>query len=252
MALIHATLIVMISFLNPMSIAVKGKNIYLTEAGLYGTPDGRILWSKDEVSWEPYAIGLFDPKGIAVYDDSTLVIVDKNSLWIATNHRVMPLIPPSDMPNAFIRDVAVGPDGKIYTADIRSGKIFVVNINHNIETTIPIPKASCVTVADDSTIYVATHDDPGMVVKIKDGKPSLILNSHMVAEASSIVYDPNGIALYLVSRSTGKLVRIDLLTRKGQVIGSFEAPGDMSLSPDGKYLLVPLTKSGGIKKIPIR
>ncbi len=254
MALIHLLAVSITLFVNPMGVTVKGDTIFLVEAGQFGAPDGRVLRSKDGIEWKVYAAGLFDPKSVAVYNDSALVVVDKNGVWLVAARKALPFVSTSDfpVPTNFIRDIAVGPDGRIYIPDLRSSRIFAVNPDRTVDSVFAVPKVSCVTVSSDTTIYFATYSNPGMVFKLKDGKASIVVQDHELDKASSMVLDEKGNALFVASRTTGKIVRIDLFVDKAQLIDTVNFPGDMTISPDGKFLVIPLTRSGAIKKIPIR
>ncbi len=254
MALIHVMSIFAISLITPMSIADAGGKFYLSDAGVFGQKDGKIMVSADAIEWKSYAIGLMDPKGIAVLNDTSLLVVDMNSIWLVHSRKAYLYVSQTDfpMPAKFLKDIAVGPSGEIYVTDMKLNRIFRIDPMRKVDTLVSIDKPSGITVAPDSSVYFVTFTNPGAVYRLKDGKISLIFTSHMIDNANSIAIDPYGHALFVSSYTSGNIVRIDLKLLKGQVIDTVHTPGDMTVTSDGKFLLVPLTREAGVKKISIK
>ncbi len=254
----HAVLLVVILGLtHPESVIELGGHVFVSDIGQFGVKDGTIK-SRSGKGWKVLATGLTDPKGIAALDDSTLVVTDVTEVkTVKLSGKTGVLFPSKNFPSgkkpAFLNDITVGPDGKLYFSDTRENCIFVGDPGTGkVKVLVEIESPNGVVFGPDSTLYIVTFQKPGRIYAYKSGKLTEIFRSHDIDGGDGIVWEPDG-KLIVSGFISGKIVEVNPVTGKHRVLKSrLKTPADINLSSDGKTLYVPLLQAGKVISMEIK
>ncbi|RKY98731.1 MAG: hypothetical protein DRQ10_07120 [Candidatus Hydrothermota bacterium] len=235
------------------AVEVNGK-IFVSDIGKFNENDGAILELKDG-KWVPFASPLFDPKGITPYNDSVLLVADVDKVWDVSKGFVEMFIRTTDFPVTpkFLNDITMDAKGNIYISDTKLGVVFVADKRRRVKVLTKVNSPNGLAVAPNGDLYIVTFEKPGKVYVFRNGKLKLIYKSDDIAGGDGIAITKNGRYAYISGYMSGKIVRLNLKTKKAKVIAEgLKTPADISLSEDESFLLVPMLEAGKFKKIKVK
>jgi len=244
------------------AIAAKDGRIFVSEIGEFGKDgDGQIALIGADDKLQVFAIGMNDPKGLAIIgkdlyvaDKTRVLKVAPDGKWqVFADAGAFPAIP------QFLNDLESDAEGNLYVSDsgdLKSGGA-VYRIN----------KAGKVTLITDGKKDAGVLAPNGLLM---DGKGTLL----EVVLASGILYHidiasgkltkiaegfggGDGIArskkgvLYVSDWANGKVFTV---SRDGKVElfkDGFKSAADINISADGRYLMVPDMKAGELVMLPL-
>lgn len=247
---------------TPESVLAVNGHIYVSEIGEFGKDgDGQISvieGGKPKV----FATGMDDPKGLA-YSNGKLYVADKTRvLSVDRNGKWKVFVAPEAFPvkPQFLNDLTFDKGGNLYVSDSgdlkgKDGAVYRIT---------PQGKVSTVVDSEDKRVLAPNGLLP-------DGDANLL----MVDFVSGV--------LYRITIKTGKMVavaegfgggdgvardhqnrlwisdwkngRVFMLKRDGElklVKDGFQSAADISLSEDGKFILVPDMKAGELVWLPVK
>ena len=233
--------------------------IYVSEIGKKDKDgDGKISKIDKKGNITPFAIGLYDPKGIVFYKDKlyvtdrdVIIEVDTDGTWsVFGSTMAFPKTP------VFLNDIDVDSDGNFYITDTSNfetgGIVFKMNL------------AGDITVLFDET--TKNNKAPNGVLPIKNNKLLLLDWGGELFEANTKTKKikklgegfpggdglaiKNGI-IYISSWKEGKVY--EFKNGKSKVIlDGFKAAADIALSKDKKHLIIPDMLAGTVTIHPLK
>ncbi len=238
-----------LAFIHPESAVETSGKIFVSDIGKFGVQDGRLL-VKTVKGWSTVASRLLDPKGIAVLNDSVLLVTDVQQVRAVTlKGKVTDIFPANAFPKnkkpKFLNDITIGPDGMAYFSDTKQNAVFVGDPESGkVKLLFEVNSPNGVAFGSDSTLYVVTFEEPGRVYSFKNGNLKLIFSSHDIDGGDGLAVTPDG-DLLISGFLSGKIVVLNPTTGKHRVLkDNLTTPADISLSPDGKTIYVPLLNAG--------
>ncbi len=252
---------------NPESAAVgPGGKVYVTIIGERDTPgDGSVVIVDPSGKITPFATGLDDPKGLVVVKDF-LYVADVKKVWkIDDKGKVEVYVGPEAFPRppVYFNDIAADGRGGFYVSDSgdrngKKGAVFRIDAKKkatlvlDAELTSPqIAVPNGVLVDDDDHLLVADWG-LGFLYRYDFNTGNAQRIGGDLGGTDGIAKDAGG-GLYVSDWKNGRVFRVatdqqppSLLTDK------FQSAADISLTPDGKTLLIPDMKAGTLTWFPLR
>ena len=252
---------------NPESAAVgPGGKVYVTVLGERNTPgDGSVAIVDPSGKITTFAKGLDDPKGLVVVKDA-LYVADVTRVW-KVDERGKPevFVAPEDFPRRPINlnDIAHDGLGNFYVSDSgnRAGKLGAVfridarkRVTQVLDGEITSPRIEVpggllvddpdhLLVADSGFGYVYRYDlITGTAQRLGGG----------FGGADGLAREAGG-RLFVSDGKDGRLFLVSSDFEPPRLLSDkFQSPAGISVTPDGKALLVPDRKAGTLTWFPIR
>ena len=254
-------------FVSPES-AIVGPDgrIYVSEIGEFGKDgDGKVTVVGKSGQPKVFASGFDDPKGLAVWKH-WIFVTDKTRVWkIDGEGRASVFAKTSAFPQPplFLNDATFDSRGNLYvsdTGDIQNGgkgAIFKITPGGKVSLVISeaqnprikspngllLERPGKLLVLDFSNGELLRLDvDKGTTEKLADG----------FGGADGLARDEKGV-LYISDWKGGRVWKLDLKRKDAkpeQYPQTFQSAADISLSRDGKFILVPDMKAGTLSWLP--
>jgi gluconolactonase len=248
---------------TPESVAVaKDGKIYVSEIGEFGKDgDGQISVIGTDGQLKVFATGMDDPKGL-VFSGKTLYVADKTRvLKVAADGKweVFAAADAFPVTPQFLNDLEADGLGNIYVSDSgdlngkggavyrinKNGKVTTVTDSHNPLVLAPNGllmggRGTLLQVDFVSGILYRINQSNGEMTKLADG----------FGGADGLVRGKNGM-LYVSDWKNGRVFSVDKSGKVQLLKDGFKASADMTLSADGKFLLVPDMKAGELVWLPL-
>lgn len=248
---------------TPESIAVASDGkIYVSEIGEFGKDgDGQISVVDADGALQVFATGMDDPKGIDFHGDTLYVADNKRVLKVGPDGKweVFAAADAFPVQPQFLNDIVVDGLGNVYVSDSgdlkgKGGAIFRISKNGKVKTIVdsknPLvlgpngllvgPRGKLLEVDFVSGIMYSVNVKTGELTKMAEG----------LGAADGLIRAKNG--LYYVSDwKEGKVYSVAKNGEVKLVKDDFTAAADITLSHDGKHVLVPDMKAGELVWLPI-
>lgn len=251
---------------NPESAAVgPGGKVYVTVIGEKGTAgDGMVAIVDPSGKITPFATGLDDPKGLVVVGDR-MFVADLTKVWrVDANGKAEVHAAPEAFPRPplFLNDIASDGRGNLYVSDSgdragRKGAIFRIDAGGRVtmvmdaERTSPkIEVPNGVLVDDPDHLFVADFG-LGYLYRydLTTGTPQRLGGGF--GGADGIARDART-RLFIGDWKNGRLFMISSEREPPRLISDkFQSAADLSITPDGKSLLIPDMKAGTLTWFPM-
>ncbi|HEY8354403.1 MAG TPA: SMP-30/gluconolactonase/LRE family protein, partial [Methylophilaceae bacterium] len=251
------------------SIAHPDGRIFVTEIGEFGrNGDGKVSVIHPGGSVSTLADGLNDPKGIDLFNNQLYVADIDQVVRIDLQGNKTVLAAPADFPNkpVFLNDIEIDGLGNVYVSDsgddngkhaavyriTPAGKVTrLLQENSGVKRPngLLLDGVNALLVADFGTgrLYRLTYQESGSRVR-----SSVTLLNQGFGGADGLVRDPNGM-LYVSDWAGGKVWQLTEPKATPQLISEgHQSSADISLSPDGKAILMPDMKASTLVSIPLQ
>lgn len=252
---------------TPESAAIGADGrIYVSEIGGFDKDgDGRIAVIDAAGKVQPVATGLDDPKGLAARGQELFVADKTRVLRIDGAGKVSVLAAASAFPQPplFLNDVAFGADGTLYVSDTgdmqNGGKGAIFAVTPKGEVTLVVSEAQNPLVKSPNGLLV---ERPGQLLVADFTSGDLLrldLASKKAEKLAGGFGGGDGLALdaagmiYITDWKGGRAWKLNLKepgARPQPYEQKFEAAADITLSPDGKFVLLPDMKAGALYWLP--
>lgn len=244
-------LFVWTGFSHPESAVETDEGIYISDVGEFSMKDG-VIWKVSGNSKVVVVRNLTDPKGLAVARGK-IYVADIDRIWrIEKGGAVSLVVGPNSFPEAprFLNGMAADATGYLYVSDTFGGWVYRLSTLGKVERLFKVDKPNGLAVASDGTVYTITFTNPGRIYAYKDGKAELVFSSEDIGGGDGLCLDEERGILYASGYNSGKIIRINLMTARSEVIAEgLTTPADINLSASGSKLLVPLLEAGEVVEI---
>ncbi|MCX4188880.1 PQQ-dependent sugar dehydrogenase [Methylophaga sp. OBS3] len=244
-------------------IAHPDGRLFVTEIGEFGKKgDGKVTIVNTDGSTETLVDGLNDPKGIDMFNNVLYVSDVDHMVKVTLDGQSEVLAKASAFPDkpVFLNDVEIDGSGNIYVSDSgeddgKNGGVYKVTLDGKVSVVIDdtsgVKKPNGLLMDGANQMLVADFGTGDLyTLQISTGKVTKVNTGFGAADG--LVRDTNGM-LYISDWGNGRVWQLiepkatPLLLRDG-----FKAAADISVSIDGKHLLVPDMKAGELWYLPIR
>jgi glucose/arabinose dehydrogenase len=251
------------------SIAHPDGRIFITEIGGFGTNgDGKVTMLNTDGTTKTLADKLNDPKGIDLFNNQLYVADIDQVVRIGLDGAKTVFAKPSDFPEKpfFLNDIEIDGLGNVYVSDSgddkgKHGGIFKITpagkVTQIINDKSGIKRPNGLLMDGPDKLLVVDLGTGKLFSVVFDGnavKPNgkvTLLNSGF-GGADGLIRDADGI-LYVSDWANGKVWQLSEPKATPQLITEgHQSAADISLSIDGKYILMPDMKAGELVPLQIK
>ncbi len=244
-------------------IQAQDGRIFVSEINEFGKDgDGQISVIDQNGKLSIFAIGMDDPKGMAIIGDDLYVADKTRILKVAPDGNWKVFAAADAFPAApqFFNDLERDLQGNyLYVSDSgdleKGGAIYRISLDGQVETVIDHSQDERI-LAPNGLLM----DDSGDVLLFVDFSSGVLYSFNMktraltdLAEgfggADGLVHHPNNL-MYVSDWKNGKVYSV-LHDEVKLVKDGFQAAADIALTTDGKYILVPDMKAGELVWVPV-
>lgn len=237
--------------------------IFVSEINKFGKDgDGQISVIDARGKLATFAVGMDDPKGLAMIGDDLYVADKTRILKVAPDGswKVFVAAEAFPRPPQFLNDLAGDPQGRtLYVSDSgdleKDGAIYRIGLDGKVTTVIDARQDARVRAPNGLLV-----DDGGEVLLFVDFATGVLhrLDMHggALSELAAGFGGADGLArradrlIYVSDWKNGKVYSV-LHDAPKLVKDGFQAAADITLSADGKYILVPDMKAGALVWLPV-
>jgi gluconolactonase len=240
--------------------------IYVSEIGGFGKDgDGKVSVIGKSGKAEPFASGFDDPKGLAA-SSKALYVADKTRIWkVDRQGKAEVFVKAEDFPQApmFLNDLVLDGSGNLYASDSgdieKGGKGAIFKVTPAGKASLLISEAGNASVKSPNGLL---FESPGKLLVVDFASGELLrldVAKGAVAKVADGFGGGDGLArdaagvLYVSDWKNGKVWKLDLKkagAKPEPYAQSFKASADITLSRDGKFILVPDMKAGTLVWLP--
>jgi sugar lactone lactonase YvrE len=254
-------------FVNPES-AIVGPDgrIYVSEIGEFGKDgDGKVTVLSKSGQAKVFASGFDDPKGLAVWKH-WIFVTDKTRIWrIDGEGRASVFAKTSAFPQPplFLNDATFDSRGNLYvsdTGDIQNGgKGAIFKVTQGGKVSLVTFEAQNPRIKSPNGLLL---ERPGKLLVLDFATGELLrldVDKHTTEKladgfggADGLARDAKGV-LYISDWKGGRVWKFDLKRKDAkpeQYAQTFQSAADISLTRDGKFILVPDMKAGTLTWLP--
>lgn len=250
-------------FAMPESVfAAPDGSLYVSEIGEFGkNGDGIISKIAADGSKTVFAQGLNDPKGLDMFDGQLVVADVDQVVKVDAQGKVSVLAAASAFPAkpVFLNDIEIDGLGNVYVSDSgddngKGAGIFKIDakgkVTQLLKANAGIKRPNGLLMDGPHAMLVADFGTGKLFrVSLQGRKAVVTLLNQGFGGADGLVRDANGV-LYVSDWANGKVWQ--LLEPKATpqlMIQGYQSAADISISQDGKVLLVPDMKAGQLHSI---
>lgn len=250
------------------AIAHPDGRVFVTEIGGFGTDgDGKVTIVNADGTTKTLADGLNDPKGIDLFDNQLYVADVNQVVRIGLDGTKTVIAKPSDFQNKpiFLNDIEIDGVGNVYVSDSgddngKHGAIYKITpagkVTQIINDKSGIKRPNGLLMDGPNKMLVADFGTGKLfqvLLNQKSGSKNQVtlLNSGF-GGADGLIRDSDGV-LYISDWANGKVWQLAEPKSTPQLISERNmSSADISISSDGKTLLMPDMKAGKLLYIPVK
>ncbi|HZV98443.1 MAG TPA: SMP-30/gluconolactonase/LRE family protein [Methylophilaceae bacterium] len=251
-------------FKSPESVlATTTGRVYVSEIGEFGKDgDGQISVIEKDGSVKPYAIGLDDPKGLALVGNALYVADKTRVMKISTNGKVEVFAAAEAFPvkPQFLNDLEADGIGNLYVSDSgdlagKGGAIYRINKNGKVTTVVdgtrnPLVQGPNGLLNGGRGTLLEVDFVSGTLYRVSLGNGELTKLAEGFGGGDGLVRGIDGM-LYVSDWKNGKVYSVDREGKVKLLKEGFKAAADIALATNGKALLVPDMKAGEVVWLPL-
>lgn len=251
----------------PESAVVGGDGrVYVSEIGEFGKEgDGKITAIGKSGKAEPFAQGMDDPKGLDAFKGA-LYVADNKRIWKVDKQGQASVFVKTEafpQPPLFLNDLTIDTSGNLYVSDTgdieKGGKGAIFKVTPAGKVTLvaseaknPAIKSPNGLLAEGSGRLLVADFSTGELMRLNIDKGTTEKLADGFGGADGIARDASGM-LYISDWKGGKAWKLNP-KQKGakpqQYSQSFQSAADITMSADGKFILVPDMKAGTLVWLP--
>jgi glucose/arabinose dehydrogenase len=253
-------------FAMPESVfAAPDGTVYISEIGEFGkSGDGKITQVDANGARKTLAEGLNDPKGLDLFNDQLYVAdVDKVVRVDARSGQKTEFAATASFPRkpVFLNDIEIDGLGNVYVSDSgddngKGAGIFKITpsgkVTEVLKANAGIKRPNGLLMDGPDSLLVADFGTGKLFkVQLHAKKNTVTLLNQGFGGADGLIRDSHGF-LYVSDWAQGNVWQlVEPKATPQRIIQGYQSAADISLSADGKALLVPDMKSGTLHSVPI-
>jgi sugar lactone lactonase YvrE len=240
--------------------------IYISEIVGFGKDgDGKITVIGKSGKPEVFTEGMDDPKGMAFFKGA-LFVADKARIWKVDKQGKASVFAKTEafpQPPLFLNDLTVDSNGNLYASDTgdieKGGKGAIFKITQAGKVSLVISESQNASIkspngllAEGTNRLLIVDFSTGDLLRLQIDKGSLEKVAGGLGGGDGLVKDKAGM-LYISDWKGGKVWKLNLKqsgARPEAYSQSFQSAADITLSGDGKFILVPDMKEGSLVWLP--
>ena len=252
---------------NPESVLIGPRGeIFVSQIGEFAKDgDGSIVRVKADGTFQLFATGLNDPKGLT-HDGINLYVTDRDQIWridpkgaatVFVKRAAFPMVP------KFLNDIVHDGAGHLYVSDSGAkgvggaifkvsprGKVSLVS-NNALDPLVKSPNG-LLTDGPDRLLVVDFATGDLYRISLKTGKSEKIATGFGGGDGLALDRKRQ---LYVSDWKNGHVWRLSLRDRRPVPVKyeqTFEAAADLTLDPSQRFLVVPDMKAGTLTWLPVK
>lgn len=244
------------------AVVAKDGKIYVSEIGEFGKDgDGQISVIDKNGKLMVFATGMDDPKGL-VFSGKTLYVADKTRVLKVAADGTWTVFAAADafpVTPQFLNDLEADGIGNIYVSDSgdlngKGGAVYRINKNGKVTTVTdshnPLVLAPNGLLMGGRGTLLQVDFVSGTLYRIDQSNGEMTKLADGFGGADGLVRGKDGM-LYVSDWKNGRVFSVDKSGKVKLLKDGFKASADMTLSADGKFLLVPDMKAGELVWLPL-
>ncbi len=248
-------------------VQAKDGRIFISEIGEFGKDgDGQITMIDKSGKRSVFAIGLNDPKGLAVIGIN-LYVADKDKvLKISPDGSSSVFAAASAFPAKpqFLNDLEADPQGNLYVSDSgdimgsgKGGAIYKLDAAGKVTLLIDGKQDARVMapnglLADDTgNVLIYVDFTSGILYSYNQKTKALTDIAEGFGGGDGIVHHSNG-SMFVSDWKNGKVFSVSTKGDVSLLKGGFQSAADIAITKDETYIMVPDMKAGELDFIPLK
>ncbi|HEY0905914.1 MAG TPA: SMP-30/gluconolactonase/LRE family protein, partial [Methylophilus sp.] len=244
--------------------AAPDGTLYVSEIGVFGQAgDGKITRISADGSLSTFASGLNDPKGLDMFNGELYVADVDQVVKVDAQGQVSVLAAANAFPSkpVFLNDIEIDGLGNVYVSDSgdeqgKGAAIFKIAANGKVTQVLHaaagIKRPNGLLMDGPDRLLVADFGTGKLFsVNLAGKKAAVTLLNQGFGGADGLVRDANGV-LYVSDWAHGKVWQLlEPRATPQLILQGLQTAADISISQDGKQLLVPDMKGGSLQRLPL-
>lgn len=248
-------------------VQAKDGRIFVSEINEFGKDgDGQITVIDQSGKVSVFALGLDDPKGLAIIGQN-LYAADKNKIIkITPDGKTTVFVPSSAFPTmpVFLNDLEADPQGNLYVSDSGDilgkgggGAIYKISPQGQVTLLVNDKQNPSLTgpnglLADDTGNFLLEVDFvSGILYSLNTKTGQLTDVAEGFGGGDGVVHHSNG-TMYVSDWKNGKVYSVNTKGDVTLVKDGYKSAADIAITKDEAYLLVPDMKAGELDFIPLK
>lgn len=236
--------------------------LYVSEIGEFGKDgDGQIAVIDKDGTAHVFATGMDDPKGLAVFGNNIFVADKARVLKVGLDGKWSVFAAAEAFPvkPQFLNDLESDAQGNIYVSDSgdlkgKGGAIYRIGKNGKVALITNGEKDPRVQgpnglLTDGKGGLLEVDFVSGTLYRIKLRSGELEKVAEGFGGGDGLVRGPKGV-LYVSDWQNGRVFSVSKAGEVKQIKDGFQSAADISITKDGKYILVPDMKAGELVWLP--
>ncbi len=248
-------------------VQAKDGRIFVSEINEFGKDgDGQVTVIDQNGKASVFAVGLDDPKGLAIIGQN-LYAADKNKIIkITPDGKTTVFVPSSAFPTmpVFLNDLEADLQGNLYVSDSGDilgkgggGAIYKISPQGQVTLLVNDKQSPSLTgpnglLADDTGNFLLEVDFvSGILYSLNTQTGQLTDVAEGFGGGDGVVHHSNG-TMYVSDWKNGKVYSVNTKGDVTLVKDGYKSAADIAITKDEAYLLVPDMKAGELDFIPLK
>jgi len=245
------TFFLLLRISSPQAVSYFKNTLYVVEFDSQKNEGFLVRVNDDE--YEKLVSGLKKPMGFTITDEG-VYLIDSDRVLLYKDGKLSVLLEEESFPSqpSLFTDIAIDSFGNLFIVDFLGGSVYRFD-GEKVDEYLKLDSPWGVVVDSFGNLYISIFSHPGKVVKYNGENVVTILVSPDINGAKGITLDREGKFLYVGGYDTGKIMRVNLRTRRPEIVGrGFYGITDLDISPDGSELVISTKNKGKLYFLKVK